>query len=263
MDFPASGNGDLAVIPLPAFNDNYIWALVRGVHAAVVDPGDAKVVEHWLTDNGLDLTAILITHHHADHTGGIEALTARREIPVYGPAAHDIRGVTCGVAEGDMVELPSLDVHFTVLEVPGHTATHIAFLGHGMLFPGDTLFSAGCGRLLGGTAEQLHASLERLKALPAETRVYCTHEYTLSNLKFACAVEPANPERDAWMTQCETLRAAGEPTLPSMIGRERAINPFLRTDNPQIIASVSRQSGSRPRDAVECFTRLRAWKDCF
>lgn len=263
MNFPASADGDLAVLPLPAFNDNYIWALLRGKHAAVVDPGDAKVVERWLGDNGLDLTAILITHHHSDHTGGIEALTARRDIPVYGPAAHDIRGVTQGLSEGDAVDLPELGLRLDVLEVPGHTATHIAFFGHGMLFPGDTLFSAGCGRLLGGTAAQLHASLERLKDLPAETRVYCTHEYTLSNLKFARAVEPANSQRDAWWQQCEALRAAGQPTLPSTIGRERAINPFLRTERPEIIANVSRHSGSSPRDAEDCFARLRAWKDNF
>lgn len=250
-------------MPLPAFNDNYIWALRRGNLAAVVDPGDAQVVERWLADNGIDLTAILITHHHSDHTGGIAALTARRDIPVYGPAAHDIRGVTAGVSEGDEIAVPELDLRFEVLEVPGHTATHIAFLGHGMLFPGDTLFSAGCGRLLGGTAEQLHASLERLKQLPGETRVYCTHEYTLANLKFARAAEPGNAERDAWFKHCEALRAAGEPTLPSTIERERAINPFLRIENAEVIAGVAGHTGARPRNAQDCFTRLRAWKDNF
>jgi hydroxyacylglutathione hydrolase len=162
-----------------------------------------------------------------------------------------------------VVVVPELDLRFEVLEVPGHTATHIAFLGHDMLFPGDTLFSAGCGRLLGGTAAQLHHSLERLKTLPGDTRVYCTHEYTLSNLRFARAAEPRNAERDAWLKRCEALRAEGLPTLPSTIERERAINPFLRTDNAEVIACVTRQAGVRPRDAEECFARLRAWKDNF
>jgi hydroxyacylglutathione hydrolase len=263
MNFPAADNGELAVLPLPAFNDNYLWMLRRGRHTVAVDPGDAAVVEDWLADNGLDLTAILITHHHADHTGGIRALCAQRNIPVYGPAAQDIAGVTVGVAEADKVELPELGLRFDVLEVPGHTATHIAFLGHGMLFPGDTLFSAGCGRLLGGTAAQLHRSLERLKKLPGDTRVYCTHEYTLSNLKFARAAEPNNPERDAWLKRCEALRAGGLPTLPSTIGRELSINPFLRTEYAEVIARVTEHAGVRPRDAEDCFTRLRAWKDSF
>lgn len=237
--------------------------LQRGKQVAVVDPGDASVVERWLSDNGLDLTAILITHHHSDHTGGILALTARRDIPVYGPAAHDIAGVTVGVAEGDSVDLPEIGQRFEVLEVPGHTTTHIAFLGNGMLFPGDTLFSAGCGRLLGGTAEQLHRSLERLKTLPGDTRVYCTHEYTMSNLRFARAAEPENAQRDAWMKTCEALRAKDQPTLPSTIARECAINPFLRADHAEVIESVTAETGSRPRTTQECFTRLRAWKDNF
>lgn len=251
------------MLPLPAFNDNYIWALRRGNLAVVVDPGDAQVVEDWLGENGIDLTAILITHHHTDHTGGIAALTTQRDIPVYGPAAHDIRGVTQGVSEGDRITLPSLGLGFEVLEVPGHTATHIAFLGHGMLFPGDTLFSAGCGRLLGGTAQQLYRSLERLKGLPGDTRVYCTHEYTLSNLRFARAAEPSNAERDAWLERCQALRDKGLPTLPSTIARECAINPFLRTECVEVRAGVAAHDGRPPRDGEDCFTRLRAWKDSF
>lgn len=263
MSFPASGHGDLAVFPLPAFNDNYIWTLRRGDKAVVVDPGDAAPVEACLAHEGLDLTAILVTHHHADHTGGIARLTARHDVPVYGPSGAGIQGLTHEVGDGDAVALDALGLRFEVLEVPGHTATHIAYLGHGLLFPGDTLFSAGCGRLLGGTAEQLFASLGRLAALPGDTRVYCTHEYTLSNLKFARTAEPRNAERDAWAEECERLRAQGLPTLPSTIARERAINPFLRTGEPQIVEAVTRHDGRAPADAAECFVRLRAWKDVF
>lgn len=263
MDFPASGNGDLAVIPLPAFNENYIWTLRRGDKAVVVDPGDPAPVEAYLAREGLDLTAILITHHHADHTGGIAALTAQHDVPVFGPAGAGIKGLTREVSDGDAFAIDALDLRFEVLEVPGHTATHIAFLAGDMLFPGDTLFCAGCGRLLGGTASQLHASLQRLAQLPGDTRVYCTHEYTLANLKFARAAEPGNAERDAWADECQRLRARGLPTLPSSIARERAINPFLRVAEPAVMEAVARQDGRKPADAAECFARLRAWKDVF
>ncbi|AUN94840.1 hydroxyacylglutathione hydrolase [Pseudazoarcus pumilus] len=263
MTIDAPGDAGLEILPLPAFNDNYIWTLRRGDKVVVVDPGDPAPVESYLAREGLDLTAILITHHHADHTGGIGALTARRDIPVYGPAAADIAGVTAGLADGDSVDLPELDRAFEVLEVPGHTATHIAFLSGDLLFPGDTLFSAGCGRLLGGTAEQLHASLERLKDLPGSTRVYCTHEYTLANLKFAQAAEPDNAERDAWFAHCRSLRSDGQPTLPSTMERERAINPFLRTGSASVIKAVTRHTGRRPASDLACFTALRAWKDEF
>lgn len=253
----------LRIVPLPAFQDNYIWLIQVGNHAAVVDPGDADVVEHHLTEHGLKLTTILVTHHHADHIGGLAALTTRRDIPVYGPAGESIAQLTHRVGDGDEVVLAEQGLRFTVLDVPGHTATHVAYLAPGMLFCGDTLFSAGCGRLLGGTAEQLHASLQRLATLPDDTAVYCTHEYTLANLAFACAAEPTNPERDAWLARCRALRAAGQPTLPSTIGDERRINPFLRTDRPEIIESVARQCGYRPADRLACFAALRAWKDRF
>ena len=260
------------ILPLPAFQDNYIWLLRVDKHAAVVDPGDAEVVEHHLAAHGLELSAILITHHHADHIGGVRALSNSRDIPVFGPAAEDIDGVTCGVIEGDQIELPELGVRFEVFEVPGHTRTHIAFYAAdggeaeqpgGILFPGDTLFSAGCGRLLGGTAEQLHASLQRLAALPGETRVYCTHEYTLANLAFARIADPDNHERDAWLAECKRLRARGQPTLPTRIALERRINPFLRTGEASVIASVGTHHGQAVPDSLSCFTAMRAWKDVF
>lgn len=252
-----------AIIPLPAFRDNYLWLLQRGKVAAVVDPGDASVVERYLAQHDLELCAILLTHHHADHIGGVAELTASRDIPVFGPAAADIAETNRPVAEGDEVVLDRLDVAFRVLEVPGHTATHVAYLAPGILFPGDTLFSGGCGRLLGGSAAQLHESLGRLAALPGETAVYCTHEYTLANLAFAHAAEPENRERDAWEAECRAMREGGRPTLPSTIERERRINPFLRTSEPGVVEAVARHSGTRPANAQECFALLRAWKDMF
>lgn len=255
--------GSIEIIPLPAFRDNYLWLLRRGKLAAVVDPGDAAVVEDGLAAQGLDLCAILLTHHHADHVGGVAELIASRDIPVFGPAAADIQGVNHPVAEGDEVRLDRLGIRFRVLEVPGHTASHVAYLAPGMLFPGDTLFSAGCGRLLGGTAAQLHASLRRLADLPGDTAVYCTHEYTLANLAFARVADPGNPERDEWLVECEARRDAGRPTLPTTIERERRVNPFLRTGEPAVMGVIADRTGVRPRDSLECFTALRAWKDVF
>jgi len=251
------------IIPLPAFRDNYLWLLRRGTRAAVVDPGDAAVVERHLAAHGLALCAILITHHHADHIGGVAELVAERDIPVFGPAAEAIAGVNRPLSEGDTADLPELGIAFRTLEVPGHTRTHIAYLASGILFCGDTLFSAGCGRLLGGTAAQLHDSLRRLAELPDDTAVYCTHEYTLANLAFARAAEPSNAERDGWQVECARLRAAGRPTLPSRIGRERQINPFLRTTENGVIAAVAAHAGVRPAGSRECFAALRAWKDNF
>jgi hydroxyacylglutathione hydrolase len=255
------------IIPLPAFRDNYIWLVHDGRHALVVDPGDAAPVEDALRRLDLQLCAILVTHHHADHVGGVHRLCAHGQVPVFGPAGEAIEAVSHPVFEGDEIRVPELDIAFRVLDVPGHTAGHVAYVAMdiepGLVFCGDTLFSAGCGRLFEGNPAQLATSLAKLAALPSDTRVYCTHEYTLSNLAFARAAEPDNPERDAYTQHCETLRARGEPTLPSTIGRERAINPFLRCDRPSVAATVAAHVGRPVQDATDCLAALRAWKDGF
>ncbi|MGQ0586419.1 MAG: hydroxyacylglutathione hydrolase [Gammaproteobacteria bacterium] len=258
----------LSITPIPAFTDNYFWLLERGGRAVVVDPGDAAPVEQVLVSRGLTLEAILVTHHHSDHIGGLAGLTARRDIPVYGPAAESpqIPQLTRRLREGDRVE--ALGVAFEVWEVPGHTLGHIAYVAGApsserFVLCGDTLFSAGCGRLFEGTAAQLHRSLARLAVLPADTRVYCTHEYTLANLAFAAAVEPDRAEVGAELARVRALRAAGEPSLPSTIGRERRINPFLRTADPVLAAAVRRHAGDALAAEVEVFAALRRWKDGF
>ncbi|MCB1938741.1 MAG: hydroxyacylglutathione hydrolase [Rhodocyclaceae bacterium] len=249
------------IVPLPAFNDNYIWLMHNGRHAVAVDPGDAGPVQDFIAQHGLTLAAILITHHHHDHIGGIAALAG--DAPVYGPARESIAGVTTRLVEGDTVSIDALGVSFGVLDIPGHTAGHIAYLAPGTLFCGDTLFSAGCGRLFDGTAAQLFASLTKLAALPDDTQVYCTHEYTLANLAFASAAEPHNPARDAWLETCRRLRSNGQPTLPTTIGREKAVNPFLRVAQASVAAGLTAHLGSAPADAQGRFTRLREWKNTF
>jgi hydroxyacylglutathione hydrolase len=250
---------------LPAFSDNYIWMLHDGVNAVVVDPGDAAPVHAALDQWGLALAAILVTHHHADHVGGVDALRGRLQGPVYGPAHEKIPAPYVPLAEGQQVDV--LGLRFQVLDVPGHTAGHIAYAQSGvaaapLLFCGDTLFSGGCGRLFEGTPAQMSASLAKFAAMPADAQVCCTHEYTLSNLRFALAVEPGNADLVAYNTRCLALRAAGAPTLPSAIGRELQINPFLRCDVPEVIASA-RTQGAAGDDAVSVLTALRTWKNNF
>lgn len=255
------------LIPLPAFTDNYIWLLHDAREALVVDPGDAAPVFEALRSRGLRLAAILVTHHHPDHTGGVAALREATGATVYGPASENIPAPFVPLAEG--AEVAALGLSFRVIDVPGHTAGHIAYScggvdGRPLLFCGDTLFSGGCGRLFEGTPAQMHQSLRKLAALPGETRVCCTHEYTLSNLRFARAVEPANPELAAYTAQCEEKRSRGEPTLPSSIALEKQVNPFLRTrEQPVIDAAAAHDAATATQDEVSVFATLRQWKNDF
>ena len=254
----------LAIEPIPAFDDNYIWLLRApgDERVAVVDPGDADPVVQRLRQDGLRLACVLITHHHYDHVGGLAELAAVwPDLLITGPADPRIRGLTRTVGEGDRVAPPGLGVEFEVLAVPGHTATHIAYLGGGALFCGDTLFAAGCGRVFDGTFEQLAASLRRIAALPVETRCYCAHEYTQANLGFADWVEPQSPALAERRARAETLRAAGKPTVPSVLADELATNPFLRTGEPAVAAAAERFAGRRLDDDTAVFTALRRWKD--
>jgi hydroxyacylglutathione hydrolase len=251
------------IVPIKAFKDNYVWTLRRGRHAAVVDPGEARPVLDYLAREGLELAAVLATHHHADHVGGIPELLQRFRVPVYGPRNEPIATLTHPVSEGDEVSVPELGVSFSVLDIPGHTRAHIAYYGAGALFCGDTLFACGCGRLFEGTAEQMYGSLEKLRSLPDETKVYCGHEYTLANIGFAKAVEPGNAVLGAREQRDRRSRDAGRPTLPSTLGDEKATNPFLRCSDPVVIESANKYLGTRISDPVRVFAALRDWKNQF
>jgi hydroxyacylglutathione hydrolase len=257
----------LSIIPIPAFADNYIWLLQTGKTGVVVDPGDAAPVLAHFDREGLELAAILATHHHGDHVGGIRALLARWQVPVFGPSRETIPGRTHALAEGDAITVPGVEVHMSTLDIPGHTAGHIAYVARDrdppLLFCGDTLFAAGCGRLFEGTPAQMVASLDKLSALATATRVYCGHEYTLANLRFASAVEPANVLLQERQAREKTKRDQGQPTLPSTIGEERATNPFLHTDDPVVQSAAERHAGRVLDGRVAVFAEIRAWKNAF
>ncbi len=252
----------IKISPIPIFSDNYIWLIQFGDHQAVViDPGDAAPVQKALQQQGLQLAAILVTHNHWDHVNGIETLLKRSQVPVYGPASRQTPGLSHPCVSGQRIHINELDLE--VLEVPGHTQDHIAFYGHQALFCGDTLFAAGCGRLLGGSAEQLYDSLDKITKLPINTDIYCTHEYTLSNLKFAQAVEPGNTQIMLRIATETEKRQQGQPTLPSTLQRELATNPFLRCQFDEVKTSAEKFSAKTLTSPAHVFKTLRYWKDGF
>ena len=254
----------LDIFPVAAFNDNYIWLIcdAQRRQAAIVDPGDAAPVLAALRAQDIEPIAVLITHHHGDHVGGVSALKQRfPRLPVYGPAGERIPGITDRLADGDRVSLPEIGAEFEVLDVPGHTAGHIAYYGHGALFCGDTLFVGGCGRVFDGTHEQLADSLQRLAALPGETRVYCAHEYTLDNYGFGKWVEPDNAVLVAREEEALARRHDGQPTVPSTLADERATNPFMRLGETAVIEAAEKRAGHPLKTAREVFYVIRQWKD--
>ena len=256
----------LQVRPVRAFSDNYIWLIESGQTpgaVVAVDPGEAGPVLDELQRSGDSLAAILLTHHHPDHIGGVPELLRRWAVPVIGPEDARITSRTRTARESECCELPNLGLSFQILQVPGHTLSHIAFWGHGALFCGDTLFSAGCGRMFEGTPTQMNASLTKLRSLPPETRVYCGHEYTAANLRFALAVEPGNRAAIEYRDHIDRVRAAGKPSLPSTLILETEVNPFLRCDHPMVVSAAERHAGRPLEDPAAVFGVLRAWKDQF
>jgi len=265
------------VIPVPAFKDNYIWLIELArdhadkaparqratvpVPVAIVDPGAAEPVIQAMEQHSLTPVAILVTHHHPDHVGGVARLAERYQVPVYGPAAEPIPALSYPLRENDRITLGDEDMAYTILDVPGHTAGHIAYYGHGALFCGDTLFAGGCGRLFEGTPAQMHRSLTKLSALPDATQVYCAHEYTLNNLTFAVQVEPQNADLNKRLDEVKSRRAQGLPTVPAPLGVEKRTNPFLRCSAPTVIAAAERFSGKRLNPGEETFAVVRHWKD--
>lgn len=256
----------MQILHIPAFNDNYIWLIKEPDSSAcvVVDPGDAEVVKQRLNDMACQLSAILITHHHADHTGGVEALlNSYPQAQVYAPKNGSYRFPHQGVAEGEQITPQGLNQSFTVIEVPGHTLDHVAYVCDQHLFIGDTLFAAGCGRLFEGSAEQMQQSLSKLKTLKPNTQIYSAHEYTQANVKFALAVEPDNQALLAYQKQVSKLRQSGLPTLPCSLEQQLAVNPFLRCDKDSVKVAVEIHSSQPLNNEIAVFAGLRSWKDSF
>ena len=260
----------LQIHPIPAFRDNYIWIIHNNTHAVIVDPGDASTVIDYLQFNQLQLQAILITHHHSDHTGGNTLLLDRFDVPIYGPKQETISTVSHPVQEDETVHIPTLSLALEVIEIPGHTRGHIAYFGslqghqeRNILFCGDTLFACGCGRIFEGTPQQMYQSLQKLADLPEDTLVYCTHEYTLANIAFARTVEPNNIDLEKREHCTKQLRSENTPTLPTSIAIEKACNPFLRCHQPEIIKTTSQYAGKMLNEPIAVFTALREWKNNF
>lgn len=251
------------ITPISAFNDNYIWALHNKEYVYIVDPGQAEPVHNFLKNNNLKLAGILITHHHMDHVGGLVELQNHYNVPAWGPDDDRISGKLTRVHEGDIIHLPELDTTLNVQFIPGHTLTHIGFYNDHWLFPGDTLFSLGCGRMFEGHPEMFVNTLNKIKSLPGKLKVYCGHEYTQSNRDFAQAVEPNSEALKLFSSQLDQTRSANKPSLPSTLALEKKLNPFLRTDETVIQQSVQIHCQTEANDSVSCFAALRKWKDDF
>ena len=251
----------LTIDAIPAFTDNYIWAIRDARHCVLVDPGEASGPLAYLDRGGLTLSGVLLTHHHADHTGGVSEILAHHAAPIWGPDDPRMPAGVEVVGEDDRVVIDHPELEFDVIETPGHTRSHIVFYGSGMLFCGDTLFSAGCGRLFEGNAGQMQRSLDKIAELPGSTRVYCAHEYTLANCRFAERVEPDNDALRRRLEQVRELRRADRITLPTRLAEEKAFNPFLRTRAAPVIEAARRRNPGIGNSPDEVFAAIRAWKD--
>ena len=253
----------MKIVPIPAFQSNYFWSIEDGETAAIVDPGDASPVLNYMTKNSLELKFILVTHHHPDHTGGIRDLKKHNpDCKVYGPANEQISMVDDFLAEGDNVNLGSLG-KYHILDIPGHTAGHIAYYDEKSAFVGDTVFAVGCGRLFEGTPAQMVNSLNKIKSLPESIRLYCAHEYTLNNISFAKEIEPENKDLQDFEVICKKLRKLDRPTIPTTLAEELKINPFLRCNEPEVIKAAERHASHTMQSEIEVFACIRDWKDCF
>jgi len=263
-------NTTAKVTALPAFQDNYIWVMhdiENPENIIVVDPGDANVVSTAIAQKNWNLKAILITHHHHDHVGGLLELKEQFSVPVYGPAMEDIKGIDYALGHGDNITIENTNLEFSIIDLPGHTLGHIAYYGHKLVFCGDTLFSGGCGRMFEGTPDVFHNSLRELASLPDETAVYCTHEYTQANLKFACYVEPTNSDISSYNEYVIAKRAKQQITLPSTIALEKKINPFLHCSNTELQLRLSKLAKISENELlnspINTFATLRKLKDNF
>ncbi len=253
----------MTIHPIKAFTDNYIWVIHNDQHAIVVDPGESDALNQYLKSNQLTLTAIILTHHHYDHIDGVEPLIKVWDCEVYGPEDHRIKFNYQTVTQRDKLKFDCLGIEFDVIATPGHTLSHICYYNHTWLFCGDTLFNIGCGRMFEGTANQFVHSLNKIKDLNPEILVYCTHEYTLSNLKFALYIEPENEDLLAYQEKISELREHNKPSVPTSLKTQQKLNPFLRTSDPQVQKIVSQLSGQPISDENNCFAHLRKLKDTY